>query len=216
MSVHSADTRAVLLEAALFCFSEHGFEGTSLRMIAQRAGRPLSLIGHHFGGKDGLYLEVFKALLNPVVSQRLQAAGTAVTVPRNRQEAERLFREQVHILYVDVCPAREDLGLAKEAGRRLWLLEMSAPRPEILELLKERLSPWVERVRACIRVLRPDLDEAEITFLGTTILGQISGHGLLCGISDALWGCNALSSFKSAELLIEFTLMGLGVDPRQA
>ena len=209
---NSSDTRAALIEAALFCFSEHGFDGTSIRLIASRAGRPISLIGHHFGGKDGLYLEVFKTIFAPLLSQRLQGAGTEVAVPRDRREAVRIFREQVHALFVDVCPARVDHSATKEAGRRLWLLELSAPRPEIVELLKERLSPWVERVRACIRVLRPDLSEAEIAFLGTTILAQISGHGSLRGINDALWGCNELSPFKSAELICEFTIMGLGVN----
>ena len=56
-------TREALLEAGLFCFSERGFEGTSLRMVAERAGKHMSLIAHHFGNKEGLYLEVFKDML---------------------------------------------------------------------------------------------------------------------------------------------------------
>ena len=52
-------TREALLEAGLFCFSEQGFEGTSLRMVARRAGRHTSLIAHHFGNKEGLAAEVY-------------------------------------------------------------------------------------------------------------------------------------------------------------
>ena len=62
MTTRPPNTRTDLIEVALECFAEHGYDGTSIRMIAQRAGRPLSLIGHHFGSKEGLYLEVFRFL----------------------------------------------------------------------------------------------------------------------------------------------------------
>ena len=213
MSTHPTDTRAAIVEAALFCFSEHGFDGTSIRMIAKRAGRPLSLIGHHFGGKEGLYREVFRSLFNPLSTARFKAEEESSPEPRTRAEAVRQFREQVHHFYVEVCPGTDELNELREAGRRLWLMELRDPKPEILELLKDRLSPWVDRVRASIRVMRPDLSEAEVCFVGTTIMGQIAGHSLTRGLSEALWGKNQLNHFKSAELLIEFSLLGLGVTP---
>ena len=45
-----------LVEAALPIFGLHGVEGASTRAIAKAAGKPMSAITYHFGGKEGLYL----------------------------------------------------------------------------------------------------------------------------------------------------------------
>jgi TetR/AcrR family transcriptional regulator, regulator of cefoperazone and chloramphenicol sensitivity len=50
-------TRGDLIAAAIECFSQHGYEGASTRAIAAAAGKPMSAITYHFGGKHGLYLE---------------------------------------------------------------------------------------------------------------------------------------------------------------
>lgn len=48
-------TRRRILEAALKAFARHGFEGVSLRTIADDAGVNHQLIGHHFGSKQDLW-----------------------------------------------------------------------------------------------------------------------------------------------------------------
>ncbi len=208
MNTRPQDTRLELLEAALLCFSEHGYDGTSLRMITQLAGRPLSLIGHHFGGKEGLYLEVFRYLTSHTFAPM---AEDEAPVPRNRQDAIRIFREQIHALYAEACSENVERDARKKNGRRLFLSEMRNPRPEILEMLEKHLQPWVDRMKACIQVLRPDLSEAEIVFYGKLIMGQVTSQSLLEGVSSAIWGRHTLNAFKSAELLTEFSLQGLGV-----
>jgi hypothetical protein len=70
-------------------------------------------------------------------------------------------------------------------------------------------------VKGCIKVLRPDLTEAEIILLGTSIMGQIAGQTLLEGVSRAIWGRHDLDIDRSAELLAEFSLQGLGVASRR-
>ena len=37
-------------------FGRFGLEGASTREIAKAAGKPMSAITYHFGGKEGLYL----------------------------------------------------------------------------------------------------------------------------------------------------------------
>jgi len=49
------DTRQRLIEAALEVFGEHGFNGASTRMLADRADANLAAIPYHFGSKEGLY-----------------------------------------------------------------------------------------------------------------------------------------------------------------
>jgi hypothetical protein len=77
------------------------------------------------------------------------------------------------------------------------------------------LTPWKDQIHRSISFLRSDLTEAEIDFLGSSILLQALVQGVTLGISEVLWGPNRLSQFKSAELITEFVLNGLGVREHQ-
>ena len=50
-----ADTRAALLEAARLEFAERGYEGATVRRIAERAGVDAAMVNHWFGGKEALF-----------------------------------------------------------------------------------------------------------------------------------------------------------------
>jgi len=60
-----ADTRAALLDAARVEFTERGFDGATVRRIAQRAGVDPAMVNHWFGGKDGLFVAVMEIPVNP-------------------------------------------------------------------------------------------------------------------------------------------------------
>lgn len=55
--------RARLREAALELFAEHGFEATSTRAVAARAGLSPALVTRHFGSKQGLRAAVDEHVL---------------------------------------------------------------------------------------------------------------------------------------------------------
>jgi AcrR family transcriptional regulator len=50
-----ADTRAQLLAAARVEFAERGYEGATVRRIAERAGVDAAMVNHWFGGKEALF-----------------------------------------------------------------------------------------------------------------------------------------------------------------
>ena len=51
-------TRDRIVDAAREMLVEHGHAGTSTRAVAAHAGVRLSLVHYHFGGKQGLLVEV--------------------------------------------------------------------------------------------------------------------------------------------------------------
>src|SRR6202043_132844 len=56
------DGRSRILAAALHVFAISGFEGSSLRQIAQHAGVQHQLVVYHFRTKDALWREVVSSI----------------------------------------------------------------------------------------------------------------------------------------------------------
>jgi TetR/AcrR family transcriptional regulator len=63
------DGRTRILSAALEVFSTAGFEGASLRQIADRAGVMHQLVVYHFKTKDALWRAVIASILGDTASQ---------------------------------------------------------------------------------------------------------------------------------------------------
>jgi AcrR family transcriptional regulator len=56
----SEDTKLRVLEAAVDCFADGGFDGTSSLTIAERAGVTTATVYHHFANKRTLYTAAFQ------------------------------------------------------------------------------------------------------------------------------------------------------------
>ena len=61
-TTNNLDGRSRILAAALQVFAISGFEGSSLRQIAQRAGVQHQLVVYHFKTKDALWREVVSSI----------------------------------------------------------------------------------------------------------------------------------------------------------
>lgn len=60
MSAASDNNRKKLITAAAELFAQKGFDAVSTRDLCTRAQVNVAAISYYFGGKEGLYLEVFK------------------------------------------------------------------------------------------------------------------------------------------------------------
>src|SRR3954468_11291615 len=67
------ETRTRILDAAEELFMQHGFEGTSMRLLTTRAAVNLAAVNYHFGSKDALIEAVFRRRLDPMNAARLGA-----------------------------------------------------------------------------------------------------------------------------------------------
>jgi len=67
------ETRTRILDAAEELFMQHGFEGTSMRLLTSKAGVNLAAVNYHFGSKDALIEAVFRRRLDPMNAARVAA-----------------------------------------------------------------------------------------------------------------------------------------------
>ncbi len=73
-----ASTRERILEAALACFSELGYDGATTRAIAGRAGVNVGLIKYYFDGKERLWREAVTRTFDELgegLGEALEEAG---------------------------------------------------------------------------------------------------------------------------------------------
>ena len=87
------ETRRRIIEVALGLFAERGYEGVSVRDIAEGAGAVHGLIRHHFGSKEGVWRAVvdaagaeYEGALRPLIADAAapeeEAVGAAAEVVR--------------------------------------------------------------------------------------------------------------------------------------
>jgi AcrR family transcriptional regulator len=60
--------RARLLKAALDCFLADDYHRVTTRLVAEKAGANVSMIRYYFGNKEGLYEEMIRETLNPLLA----------------------------------------------------------------------------------------------------------------------------------------------------
>ena len=164
-------SRIRLLEAAIFCFAEKGFDGTGIRDIALRAKANSALVQYHFGGKTGLYAEVLRYIFthDPVIVPELPADTSG---PEAKAMAARSLGELVANLLQETlhCAGQTEVD---KAAMVLLNRELQAPREDMVGLIMEHLRPYVDHVRGCLRILRPDLGAGEAMDFTISILGQM-------------------------------------------
>ncbi len=122
-----------------------------------------------------------------------------------------MLREQIHSLYTEVTRKNNSQDPLLEYSSALFLREMRSPRPSLHPLLVAHMTPRAETLRNCILMLRTDLQEAEVIFLGSAIIGQVVGQGLMRGINQVVWKNSGSTSndFQAAEMLVDLCLFGL-------
>lgn len=128
-----AVTRDRLLAAALACFVERGYHGTTTALLAERCGIAEGTIYRHFGGKDALYAEVARAALARTAALLGEDPGARLPArDRMRTAARRLVRE------AESAPAAIRLALGPVDAARL-----DAPALKARDALHEAVAQLV-------------------------------------------------------------------------
>ena len=149
------DTRGALLDAARVEFTERGYDGATVRAIAQRAGVDAAMVNHWFGSKDGLFVAALEIPVNPdeIIARLLDGPP--------EQLAERMLRT-----FLSVWDTNGGGPLAA-------LMRSVASHEEAARMMRE----FVGRVifGRVVSTVAPDQPELRAALCGS----QIAGLGML-------------------------------------
>jgi AcrR family transcriptional regulator len=145
------DTRAALLDAARAVFAERGYDGATVRTIAERAGVDPAMVNHWFGGKEPLFVAALDLPVDP-------AAALSEVLPGDPDLlAERILGRFLHIW--------DTTGGAQLAT----LLQSIASHDAAASLLREFITRVL--VVKVVTVVAPDRPELRATLCGTQLFG---------------------------------------------
>ncbi|TGB03967.1 TetR/AcrR family transcriptional regulator [Halobacillus salinus] len=80
-------TRQRIIEESLSLFANHGYENTSLTMIAELVGIKKPSLYNHFKGKEA----IFSAVLDDVAAREMEVMQTEINVPTSDSIDDQLF-----------------------------------------------------------------------------------------------------------------------------
>ncbi len=153
------DTKSCLIKSAQKLFASYGFNGTSVKQIADKAKVNISLVSYHFGGKEGLY----KACLD-TENENLKFFDSLLHFSSKEE-----YRIQLKIFTEGIIAS----SFAKPEVSRIIRrdIEKDPIDPIILEVFKKTIVPLFERIIDFIKkgqdagYVRKDINANEIAVL---------------------------------------------------
>ncbi len=139
------DTRARIQQVAVELFTEHGYEGTSLREIAERLGVTKAALYYHFRSKE----DIIESLVEDLHQQMDELIGWARSQPRTAET-----RSEILVRYMNVVAERDQVFRMLHQNQAVLNAPATALHTlkraplQLAEVLTGPDAPLRERVRA--------------------------------------------------------------------
>ena len=150
-----------LIEAAEDLFCRRGFNDTSVRDIAAAADCNIASVNYYFGGKDSLYLEIWRRRLIQMRESRL-ASIEKVMSAGDHPRLEDLLRSYATAFLEPLIEGEGQCRfinlMAREMidphlPRETFVSEMAAPVMAALSRAVMEICPWLEEGNARIAII---------------------------------------------------------------
>lgn len=181
----SVSRKDLVLEQATLLFSNHGFDGTSMRMIARASGITEAAIYRHFDNKSHLYEEVIRA---------------------------KARCHQIDQLHEDCTPSEDVEGLLSRIAQHI--LELAARDPQLMRLMFHNSLErgafsallFMEVRLPYIQFLAEDLDrrigEGEVRDVDPFITSRcFVGMVMDCALNIGVWTKMLDSQFEARDVI---------------
>ena len=196
------ETRTRILDAAEELFMQHGFEGTSMRLLTTKAGVNLAAVNYHFGSKHALIEAVFRRRLDPMNAERIAAL-------------ERLDNPSPEaIIRAFVGPSLRMIEDVK-AGRnfiRLLGRTYTEPTKSVRALIGQMYAPTMERYKTALERALPQMPRDELVWRMHFMFGTLAYTLAATDTVQLIAGCKPEDRYDAhllEERLTAFLAAGL-------
>ena len=200
------ETRTRILDAAEELFMQHGFGGTSMRLLTTKAGVNLAAVNYHFGSKDALIEAVFRRRLDPMNAARIAALDEIEAAGSPTTEA---------IIRAFVGQSLRMMEDAKGGGRnfvRLLGRTYSEPNKTVRALIGQMYAPTMQRYKAALERAIPQMPREELVWRMHFMFGTLAYTLAATDTVQLIAGCKPEDRYDAAlleERLTAFLAAGL-------
>lgn len=156
-----------LIEAAEELFCRHGYNETSVRDIAATADCNVASVNYYFGGKDNLYLEIWRRRLALMRNTRLASIEKVMSVG-DRPQLEDLLRSYANSFLEPLVN-----GSAHCRFTNLMAREMIDPHLPRDMFLTEMVAPVMAAMSEALLKICPWLNETNVRLVILSVVGQL-------------------------------------------
>lgn len=161
----ATESKARILHSAQVLFAQHGYDGTSLKAIAQHVGMSTPALYWHFRSKDDIYLAAIEKMLVDFLEAVRGAVHSSEPLARLRETLSAHIRFQLE--------RRDEAGLyAQTVGLRRLTADLPQPHRESIVALQRS---YVDELRDTLRSGR-----AAGTFSFTDVRATVFALMTLC------------------------------------
>jgi len=194
-----------ILQEAERVFASFGYDGASMRQIADAAGVPVALLSYHFGSKDGLYRAVFYRRVPAIVEQRLAGLSIAMS------EAD-LDRRLELVVKAMVMPMLRLRARDKDPSLgRLLAHETTDPNCESRGIIRDMIDPIAQKLLAALASALPGRSARDIRWAYQFMLGALvfvmADNGRIARLSGGL--CRPEDEEGAVAHMVAFLTGGL-------
>src|SRR5438045_4009909 len=206
------ETRTRILDAAEELFMQHGFEGTSMRLLTAKAGVNLAAVNYHFGSKHALIEAVFRRRLDPMNVARVAALDQLEkeTAPLTAEAIIRAF----------LAPSLRLMEDARDGGRnftRLLGRTYTEPNKALRQLIGHMYAPAMQRYKAALERALLQMPRDELVWRMHFMFGTLAYTLAATDTVQLIAGCKPEDRYDARlleERLTAFLAAGLDGPPQ--
>jgi AcrR family transcriptional regulator len=205
------DTRERILDAAELMFMQHGYDGTSMRLVTSEAGVNLAAANYHFGSKEALMQEVLRRRLGVINRERLRLLDEAEAKAGGKPLKPSVI---IDCFFGTLLRVAADQKAGGDTFLRLLGRTITDPSNFIRTFMSAEYADVLERYKEAMFRSLPGVPKAEIVWRFHFMLGAtsyaIAGTDALHLVTD--WQVDEASATQDENLLprlMSFLLGGL-------
>ena len=196
-----------LLDTAEELFCEHGYKGTSIRDIASSAGCNIASVNYYFGGKNNLYIEVWRRHLIPMRDARIASIEKVMSQNQGRIELENLLKSFADTFVGSMIDPDKSSRLSCLMAREY--IDRHLP-PKIFT--NEVMTPTINAMQAALMKTCPGLNDSKALMVIFSLVGQlvhlVHVRAMIERSGDDL-GLPDLDTSETVEHIVEFSAAGI-------